>query len=95
MNKSNHNMQPTVKQSNETPYCEQKDEGVQIWQGPRHNARLVYCHDWLIKGFQATISNEMCVFYQTAQDEEDHEQAAQGGFRINVSISDRGHGNHE
>lgn len=34
-------------------------------------------------------------FYQTTEDEEDHEQAAQGGFRVHVSVADSGHSDHE
>lgn len=34
-------------------------------------------------------------FYQTTKDEEDHKQAAQGGFSIYVSIANSGHGHHE
>lgn len=41
-------------------------------------------------------SKNVCVFfYQTTKDEEDHKEAAQGGFGIDVSITNGGHGNHE
>lgn len=33
-------------------------------------------------------------FYQTTKDKEDHKQATKGGFCINVSVADSGHGNH-
>ena len=34
-------------------------------------------------------------FYQTTEDEEDHEQASQGGFCIDIPIAHCRHGHHQ
>lgn len=34
-------------------------------------------------------------FYQSPEDEEDHEKAPKRGFRVNVPIANSGHGDHE
>lgn len=34
-------------------------------------------------------------FYQSPEDEEDHEETPQRGFCINIPIANSGHGDHE
>lgn len=34
-------------------------------------------------------------FYQSPEDEEDHEEAPKRGFCVNIPIANRGHGDHE
>lgn len=38
---------------------------------------------------------KMLFFYQTTEDEEDHEKAPEGCFCIDVSVAHGGHGDHE
>lgn len=34
-------------------------------------------------------------FYQSPEDEEDHEEAPERGFRVNIPIANSGHSDHE
>lgn len=44
-----------------------------------------------------TIKANMIIkrFYQSPEDEEDHEEASKRGFCINIPIADGGHRDHE
>lgn len=52
---------------------------------------------WLIENTNDNYEkgHDKRAFYQSPEDEEDHEEASKGGFCINIPITNSGHCDHE
>lgn len=62
----------------------------------KHTIKIQSFREWIIEDINDHKSqHHNKELYQSPEDEEDHEEASECGFRVNIPIANSGHGDHE
>ena len=62
----------------------------------KHRLKYTACRKWIIENTNDHKINIVRKhFYQSPEDEEDHEETPERGFCINIPVTNSGHGHHE